>query len=149
MDEWSWKEGRMDGQTDRQTALYQEAPPTHSGSLETIPADREMMPSLTVTAGAPVFSTLASSSSSIRPTKTGVAWGRTWRPSFQHVLQTLHMFCTSLFRFQQSVNADDCHRPAYGSRRIQYFPSAGAPPNCLYQQTSHAETYCAICKNLK
>lgn len=64
---------QTNGQTDRPSRPLAGGASTHSGSLETIPADRELMPSLMVAAGAPVFSTLPSSSSSIRPMKKGVA----------------------------------------------------------------------------
>lgn len=46
---------------------------THSGSLETIPADREVIPSLIVITGAPVFRKPTTSSRVISPTKKGVA----------------------------------------------------------------------------
>lgn len=46
---------------------------THSGSLETIPQDMEVRPSLTVTTVAPVFSAPTTSSRTISPMKKGVA----------------------------------------------------------------------------
>lgn len=46
---------------------------TYSGSLEIIPAEREVRPSLSVTTGRSVISAPTTSSSSISPTKNGVA----------------------------------------------------------------------------
>lgn len=68
---------------ERQTRIFMPSnmlcPHTHIGSLEIIPADMEVMPSLMVTSVAPVFSTPTSSSSIISPIKKGVAWSHTIR----------------------------------------------------------------------
>lgn len=56
---------------------------THRGSLEIIPADMEVRPSLTVTTGAPVFfSEPTTNSSTISPIKKGVACRHTHKESW-------------------------------------------------------------------
>lgn len=59
--------------------VKQEDENTHIGSLETIPADMEVSPSLMVTTGPPVFSTPTTSSRTISPMKNGVAFMHIWR----------------------------------------------------------------------
>lgn len=71
---------------------------THSGSLEIIPADMEVSPSLMVITGAPVFSTPTSSSSNISPTKTGVAYTHTQTHTGNHDSALLQTVKTSLFQ---------------------------------------------------
>lgn len=72
---------------------------THSGSLEIIPEDMEVMPSLMVKTGAPVFRTPTTSSSVISNKKKGLACRHTNREG----IMIQHWYKLFLIPFKPNV----------------------------------------------